>query len=71
MPGYTVYCDECDAGYDVYIEENEIHDKPLHCGYCGSGLKEENISSDAEDWDEEDWEKLAEDEWEKDDDSRN
>jgi hypothetical protein len=71
MPGYTIYCDECDAGYDVYIEENEIHDKPLHCGYCGSGLKEENISSDAKDWDEEDWEKLAEDEWEKDDDSRN
>jgi hypothetical protein len=71
MPGYTVYCDECDAGYDVYIEENEIHDKPLHCGYCGSGLKEENISSDTKDWDEEDWEKLAEDEWEKDDDSRN
>ena len=55
----------------IHRRENEIHDKPLHCGYCGSGLKEENISSDAEDWDEEDWEKLAEDEWEKDDDSRN
>ena len=71
MPGYTVYCDECDAGYDVYIEENEIHDKPSNCSYCGAGLKEENVSSDADDWDEEDWEKLAEDEWDKDDDFRN
>jgi NAD-dependent SIR2 family protein deacetylase len=65
MPSYTVYCDECDAGYDVQIEENEIHDRPSNCSYCGSELKEENVTSE-----EDDWESLSEDEWEDDDDSR-
>ena len=64
MPSYTVYCDECDAGYDVHIEENEIHDRPSNCSYCGSELKEENVNS------EKDWEDSSEDEWENDDDSR-
>jgi len=69
MGSYTVYCDECDAGYDVFMEENEIHDKPMFCSYCGSELKDENISG--EDSEEDDWEKLIDDEWDSDDDSRN
>ncbi len=75
MPGYTVYCDECDAGYEMFIEENEIHEAPVHCGYCGSHLKEENISSDSDEWEEDEWEKLVESDdvgdWESDDNSRN
>lgn len=61
MSEYTVYCDECDAGYILYMEENEIHDQPSHCSYCGSELKPENVSSDNDDWDEDDWDKLSED----------
>lgn len=72
MPGYTVYCDDCDAGYELYIEENEIHDVPVHCAYCGTHLKEENISSDSDEWNEDDWEKLTEDDdWVGDDNIRN
>ena len=56
MPSYTVYCDECDAGYDLQIEENEIRDRPSNCSYCGSELKEENITSE-----EDMWEGLSED----------
>ena len=64
MPAYTVYCDECDAGYDIHIEENEIHDRPITCSYCGSDLKEENVTSE-----EGGWEGISEDD-DLDDDSR-
>jgi NAD-dependent SIR2 family protein deacetylase len=63
MSSFTVYCDECDAGYDVIIEENEIHDQPLHCSYCGSELKDENVTSEGG------WEDFSDD-VDPDDDSR-
>lgn len=71
MPGYKVYCEDCDAEYDLYIEENEVHDTPQNCSYCGTELPESAITP-IDDFSDEDWEKLADDEdWEWDDNSRN
>lgn len=70
MAGYKVVCDECDAEYELYLEETEDHGMPKHCSYCGAKVPEENITEppDYSEWTEDDWEKLGEDdEWQWDD----
>jgi hypothetical protein len=67
MPGYKVYCEECDAEYDLYIEENEVHNKPAHCSYCSTELNESNITP-IDDLSEEEWDEMFKDideDWER------
>lgn len=70
MPAYTINCDECSADYYIYIEQNDTHNRPEHCSYCGAELKAKNVKSDADEFEDEDWDNPQIDVWMEDDNSR-
>jgi NAD-dependent SIR2 family protein deacetylase len=68
MTTYNVFCDACAAEYSVTPLAGS-DTPPTNCAYCGSEIAEETILEKNEDWPEEDWEKLIEDdEWSSEDD---
>lgn len=61
MSSYKVYCDSCDAEFQLIGSAT-----PKHCSYCSAELDETCISEEDDDsFSEEDWDKLIEDidEW--------
>ena len=68
MTTYNVFCDSCTAEYSVTPLAGS-DTRPTHCAYCGSEIAEETILEKNQEWPEEDWEKLIEDdEWSSEDD---
>ena len=68
MTTYNVFCDSCAAEYSVTPLAGS-DTRPTHCAYCGSEIAEETILEKNQEWPEEDWEKLIEDdEWSSEDD---
>ena len=67
MTTYNVFCDSCAAEYSVTPLVG-LETPPTHCAYCGVEISEETISEKNEDWPEEEWEKLIDDEWPSEDD---
>ena len=68
MTTQNVFCDTCEAEYSVTPLAGS-DTRPTHCAYCGSTITEEAVLEKNEDWPEEDWEKLIEDdEWSSEDD---
>jgi rRNA maturation endonuclease Nob1 len=68
MTTYNVFCDGCAAEYSV-TPLVETDTPPTNCAYCGSTITEEAISEKNEEWTDEDWDKLIEDdEWSSEDD---
>ena len=68
MTTYNVFCDACAAEYSVTPLAGS-DTRRTHCAYCGSTITEEAVLEKNEDWPEEDWEKLIEDdEWSSEDD---
>ena len=64
MSKYNVFCDSCEAEYSVTPLEGGDNTLPTHCSYCGSTITEEAVSEKDEEWTDEDWDKLIEDdEW--------
>lgn len=56
MPAYAINCDECNAEYDIYVEQNDTYNRPEHCSYCGAELKSENVKSDVDEtYEDNDW----------------
>ena len=69
MTTYNVFCDSCEAEYSVTPLEGGDNTIPTNCSYCGSAITEEAISEKNEEWTDEDWDKLIEDdEWSSEDD---
>ena len=69
MTTYSIFCDTCEAEYSVTSLVGGDKTTPTNCAYCGSTITEETISEKNEEWQEEDWEKLIEDdEWSSEDD---
>ena len=69
MTTYNVFCDSCEAEYSVTPLVGGDKTTPTHCAYCGSTITEEAISEKNEEWTDEDWDKLIEDdEWSSEDD---
>jgi rRNA maturation endonuclease Nob1 len=60
MSNYKVYCDSCDAEFEVSIST-----VPKHCASCGTELDETCVSEETGNFSDEDWDKLIEDidEW--------
>ena len=70
MTTYNVFCDTCEAEYSVtpLVGVDTI---PTNCAYCGSKITEETISEKNEEWTDEDWDSLIEDdEWSSKEDDR-
>ena len=68
MTTYNVFCDSCAAEYSVTPSVG-TDTPPTNCAYCGSTITEEAISEKNEEWTDEDWDKLIEDdEWSSEDD---
>jgi rRNA maturation endonuclease Nob1 len=68
MTTYNVFCDACAAEYSVTPLAGS-DTPPTNCAYCGSEIAEETILEKNQEWPEEDWEKLIEDdEWSSEDD---
>ena len=68
MTTYNVFCDSCTAEYSVTPLAGS-DTPPTNCAYCGSEIAEETILEKNQEWPEEDWEKLIEDdEWSSEDD---
>jgi len=68
MTTYNVFCDGCAAEYSVTPLAGS-DTRPTHCAYCGSEIAEETIFEKNQDWDDEDYSKLIEDdEWSSDED---
>ncbi len=68
MTTYNVFCDSCAAEYSVTPLAGSDA-TPTHCAYCGSKIAEETISEKYQDWSDDDFNKLIEDdEWSSDDD---
>jgi hypothetical protein len=68
MTTYNVFCDSCTAEYSVTPLAGS-DTRPTNCAYCGSTITEEAISEKNEEWTDEDWDKLIEDdEWSSEDD---
>ena len=67
MTTYHVFCDSCAAEYSVTPLVG-LDTPPTHCAYCGSEIAEETILEKNEEWPEEEWEKLIDDEWPTEDD---
>jgi hypothetical protein len=64
MTTYNVFCDTCEAEYTVTPLAGAGITTPTHCSYCGSSITEETISEKDEEWTDEDWDSLVEDdEW--------
>ena len=69
MTTYNVFCDTCEAEYSVTPLVGGDKTTPTNCSYCGSTITEEAISEKDEEWTDEDWDKLIEDdEWSSEDD---
>jgi hypothetical protein len=60
MSSYKVYCDSCDAEYQIIGAA-----LPKHCVYCSTELDETCISEEDEEFSDDEWDKLIEDidEW--------
>ena len=70
MTTYNVFCDSCAAEYSVTPLVG-LDTPPTNCAYCGSTITEEAISEKNEEWTDEDWDKLIEDdEWSSEEDNR-
>lgn len=70
MTTYNVFCDSCAAEYSVTPLAGS-DSPPTHCAYCGSEIAEETILEKNQDWADEDYNKLIEDdEWSSDEDDR-
>jgi rRNA maturation endonuclease Nob1 len=67
MTTYNVFCDGCAAEYSVTPLAGS-DTPPTNCAYCGSTITEEAISEKDEEWTDEDWDKLIDDEWSSEDD---
>ena len=67
MTTYNVFCDSCAAEHSVTPSVG-LDTRPTHCAYCGSEIAEETISEKNQEWPEEEWEKLIDDEWSSEDD---
>lgn len=61
MTFYTVFCDDCGAEYSVAGINEELRDPPSTCTFCGTTLEEGNVNQE-EEFGEEDWEKLIDEE---------
>jgi DNA-directed RNA polymerase subunit RPC12/RpoP len=68
MTTYNVFCDSCSAEYSVTPLAGLDNTPPTNCAYCGSTITEEAISEKDEEWTDEDWDKLIDDEWSSEDD---
>ena len=68
MTTYNVFCDSCSAEYSVTPLAGLDDTPPTNCAYCGSKISEETISKKNEDWTDDDFNKLIEDEWSSDED---
>jgi hypothetical protein len=60
MSSYKVYCDSCDAEYQIIGTA-----LPKPCVYCSTELDETCISEEDEEFSDDEWDKLIEDidEW--------
>jgi hypothetical protein len=70
MTTYNVFCESCAAEYSVtpLVGVDTI---PTNCAYCGSTITDDAISEKDEDWTDEDWDNLIEDdEWSSKEDDR-
>ena len=68
MTTYNVFCDSCTAEYSVTPLAGS-DTRPTHCAYCGSEIAEETISEKNQDWTDDDFDRLIEDdEWHSDED---
>lgn len=64
MTTYNVFCDSCEAEYTVTPLAGAGIATPTNCSYCGSSITEETVSEKNEDWIDDDWDSLIEDdEW--------
>jgi len=71
MTTYNVFCDTCEAEYSVTPLEGGDNTIPSNCSYCGSKITEEAVSEKDEEWTDEDWDSLIEDdEWSSKEDDR-
>jgi hypothetical protein len=71
MTTYNVFCDSCEAEYSVTPLEGGDNTIPTNCSYCGSTITEEAVSEKDEEWTDEDWDNLIEDdEWSSEEDNR-
>jgi hypothetical protein len=70
MTTYNVFCDNCEAEYSVTPSAGVDKGIPTNCSYCGSTIAEETITEKDEDWTDDDWEKLIDDEWSSEEDDR-
>ena len=67
MTTYNVFCDSCAAEYSVTPLAGS-DTRPTNCAYCGSEIAEETISEKNQDWSDEDFDRLIEDDWPSDED---
>jgi rRNA maturation endonuclease Nob1 len=69
MTTYNVFCDGCAAEYSVTPLAGSDA-PPTNCAYCGSEIAEETISEKNQDWSDDDFDRLIEDDWPSDEDDR-
>jgi hypothetical protein len=69
MTTYNVFCDSCAAEYSVTPLAGSDA-QPTNCAYCGSEIAEETISEKNQDWSDDDFDRLIEDDWPLDEDDR-
>jgi len=67
MTTYNVFCDGCAAEYSVTPLAGS-DTPPTNCAYCGSEIAEETISEKNQDWSDDDFDRLIEDDWPSDED---
>jgi DNA-directed RNA polymerase subunit RPC12/RpoP len=70
MTTYNVFCDTCETEYSVTPSAGVSDLIPTNCSYCGSQILEETITEVEDDWTDEDWDSLIEDEWNTEEDDR-
>jgi hypothetical protein len=68
MTTYNVFCDSCSAEYSVTPLAGLDNTPPTNCAYCGSEIAEEAILEKNQEWSDDDFDKLIEDEWSSDED---
>ena len=70
MTTYNVFCDSCEAEYSVTPSVGGDNTQPTRYSYCGTTIAEDAITEKDEEWTDEDWDKLIDDEWSSEEDDR-